>query len=162
MTLTIEMLRTPTMSDADIYAAHAVELTAFATSMVGRNHAADAVSAAMVSVLSSPSWRQVTNHRAYLYRSVFNECCRLNRRSKMRATREREAWDQNGPALPNLRPEVAVQVQKLSPQQRAVIVLTYWQQMSVPQVAEHLGISEGSVKKHLARARANLREVLDA
>jgi RNA polymerase sigma factor (sigma-70 family) len=53
-------------------------------------------------------------------------------------------------------------VGKLSVRQRAVIVLTYWADLDPPTVAERLGISEGSVRRHLARARAHLREVLDA
>jgi RNA polymerase sigma factor (sigma-70 family) len=50
----------------------------------------------------------------------------------------------------------------LSVRQRAVVVLTYWADLDPRAVAERLGISEGSVRRHLARARARLREVLDA
>jgi RNA polymerase sigma-70 factor (ECF subfamily) len=50
----------------------------------------------------------------------------------------------------------------LSVRQRAVIVLTYWADLDPRTVAERLGISEGSVRRHLARARAHLREALDA
>ncbi len=49
----------------------------------------------------------------------------------------------------------------LSQQQRACVYLTYWNDLSPAQAADWLGIGEGSVKRHLARARANLREVLD-
>lgn len=48
----------------------------------------------------------------------------------------------------------------LSLQQRAVIVLTYWQDLSPAQIADLLDTSEGTVRKQLARARARLREVL--
>jgi RNA polymerase sigma factor (sigma-70 family) len=41
-----------------------------------------------------------------------------------------------------------------------VVVLTYWEDLTVEQVAGTLEISEGSVRRHLARARARLREVL--
>jgi DNA-directed RNA polymerase specialized sigma24 family protein len=60
------------------------------------------------------------------------------------------------------RPEVRQAVARLSMRQRAVVVLTYWADLAPPAVAERLGISEGSVRRHLARARARLREVLDA
>jgi RNA polymerase sigma-70 factor (ECF subfamily) len=46
-------------------------------------------------------------------------------------------------------------------QQRASVVLTYWEDLSPADVAIRLGISEGSVKRHLARARARLKELLD-
>ena len=49
----------------------------------------------------------------------------------------------------------------LSPQQRAVVYLTYWDDLTPAQVAALLGVSEGSVRKQLARAREQLRRVLD-
>ena len=52
------------------------------------------------------------------------------------------------------------QWRKLSPQQRAVVVLTYWQDLTPSAVAELLDVSEGAVRKHLARARKHLRRVL--
>jgi RNA polymerase sigma factor (sigma-70 family) len=50
----------------------------------------------------------------------------------------------------------------LSLRQRAVVVLTYWADLDPATIAERLGISDGSVRRHLARARARLREALDA
>ena len=54
-----------------------------------------------------------------------------------------------------------LQSKKLSVQQRASVVLTYWEDLAPSQVAGRLGISEGSVKRHLARARSRLKELLD-
>ena len=48
----------------------------------------------------------------------------------------------------------------LSVQQRAVTYLTYWHDLSVPQVAEALGVRDGTVRRQLARARARLRGAL--
>jgi RNA polymerase sigma-70 factor (ECF subfamily) len=62
--------------------------------------------------------------------------------------------------LPEYRPEVLAAVRRLSVRQRAVIVLAYWEQLTVPEIAAHLGISEGSVRRHLARARSKLRRWL--
>lgn len=148
------------MDDADVYERFADELTAFATSLVGPHDAADAVSAAVIAAFSSKGWPEVTNRRAYLYRTVYNECLRLTRRRKEGAKRERLTADHRDVELPDFRPEIADAVRALSPQQRAVIVLTYWQDLTVEAVAEHLGISTGAVRKHLARARAHLRKAL--
>lgn len=52
-------------------------------------------------------------------------------------------------------------VDKLSMQQRASVFLTYWEDLKPGDVAGRLGISEGSVKRHLARARARLKELLN-
>ncbi|MGI8516877.1 MAG: RNA polymerase sigma factor [Acidimicrobiia bacterium] len=57
-------------------------------------------------------------------------------------------------------PEVARAVSALSTQQRAVVFLTYWDDLDVEAVAELLGVTAGTVRKQLARARAHLREVL--
>lgn len=102
------------------------------------------------------------NRRAYLYRAVHNEARSHAKRSTRRSEREaRSAADQEW-ELPGLRPDVRAAVLRLSVRQRAVIVLTYWADLDPAAVAEWLGISDGSVRRHLARARANLREVLDA
>jgi RNA polymerase sigma factor (sigma-70 family) len=151
--------------DAELYERLAPELIRFATALVGRADAPDVLSGAVVKVLASPGWRAVANRRAYLYRSVFNEAQTWLRRAGQRpileATAVRAArldrWE-----LPTLRPDVRMAVAALSVRQRAVIVLTYWADLDSRSVAERLGISEGSVRRHLARARARLREVLDA
>jgi RNA polymerase sigma-70 factor (ECF subfamily) len=47
---------------------------------------------------------------------------------------------------------------KLSPQQRAALVLSYQHGYSADQCAELMGISGGTVRSHLARALATLRK----
>ncbi len=56
--------------------------------------------------------------------------------------------------------ELLTAFDELSVQQRAVTYLTYWHDMSVAQVAEALGVSDGTVRRQLARARDRLRGVL--
>ncbi len=48
----------------------------------------------------------------------------------------------------------------LPPKARAVVVLRYWEDLSVEQVADALGCSPGNVKSHTARALEKLRTVL--
>lgn len=62
--------------------------------------------------------------------------------------------------LPELMPEVARAVAALSPQQRAVVFLTYWDDLDAITVADLLGVSAGTVRKQLGRARGRLRKVL--
>lgn len=57
--------------------------------------------------------------------------------------------------------DVLAAVKKLSVQQRASVVLTYWEDLTPAEVGSRLGISEGTVKRHLARARVRLKELLD-
>jgi len=49
----------------------------------------------------------------------------------------------------------------LPPRARAVVVLRYWADMSVEQVADALSCSTGNVKSLSARALRRLREELD-
>ena len=49
----------------------------------------------------------------------------------------------------------------LPPRARAVVVLRYWADLSVEQVADVLGCSAGNVKSLSARALPRLRAVLD-
>jgi DNA-directed RNA polymerase specialized sigma24 family protein len=55
---------------------------------------------------------------------------------------------------------VAHAIRGLSTQQRAVVFLAYWEDRRIEQIAAVLRTSDGSVRKHLARARAALRTVL--
>ncbi len=47
-------------------------------------------------------------------------------------------------------------LQRLSPEDRAVITLRYWEGMSYREMAEVLGVTEGSVRNRLYRARRSL------
>ena len=49
----------------------------------------------------------------------------------------------------------------LSERQRAVVVLAYWESMTMVEIADALEISPGSVKRHLGRAKHNLRKSLN-
>ncbi len=146
--------------DGEIYAKYADELVRFATGLVGPSNAQDVVSGAVVRCLGSRSWATVRNPRAYLYRSVWAEARMAHRGSVRRQVRERNAARPEFAAGPDVQPEILRAVASLSLRQRAVVVLTYWADFDPPAVALFLGIREGSVRRHLARARARLREVL--
>jgi RNA polymerase sigma factor (sigma-70 family) len=52
--------------------------------------------------------------------------------------------------------EVRRALATLSPKQRACVVLRYYEDLSVVGIADELGCAEGTVKRHLADARAKL------
>ena len=62
------------------------------------------------------------------------------------------------PADPAL--DVADAVRDLAPMQRVVVVLHYFEDRSVHEIAHTLKVSESTVKQHLYRARARLAQVL--
>ena len=149
-------------SDDETYRKHADELTRFATGLVGPSHGPDVVAEAFLRCLGSKQWPRVQEKRAYLYRSVYNEALRLHRSTSRRRSREQRSATGESFDPPEIRPEVLSAIARLSTRQRAVIVLTYWDDLVPGTIASLLGISDGSVRRHLARARSRLKEVLDA
>jgi RNA polymerase sigma factor (sigma-70 family) len=147
--------------DAEFLEKHADELTRFATAVVGPSEAPDVVSEAFLRCVVSRRWPTVSDRRAYLYRAVLNEALATRRSLIRRRHRDRHAMlaEPVSEEVPSY--EVLDAVRRLSIRQRAVVVLTYWQDLGPASVAGLLGISEGAVRRHLARARAHLKEYLD-
>jgi len=130
----------------ELYEQHAPALVGFAASIVGSGEAEDIVASVAGRLFRSAAIETVANQKAFLYQAVLNE-----------ATRERIrqlSWDSTGPDL-------SVALDALSPRQRAVVHLTYWEELSGPEVARRLAISEGSVRKHLARAKKTMKELIN-
>jgi RNA polymerase sigma factor (sigma-70 family) len=146
-------------SDAEIYSTSAKDLVRLATGLVGPSDAQDVVSAAMVRVLSSSSWRRARDQRAYLFRAVVNEARMHHRSSSRRAARERNTFSRE--RVEDLTAvDALVVLDALSVRQRAVLILVYWYDQDQQSTAEMLGITRGAVARHLARAHAHLREIL--
>lgn len=147
-------------SDIAIYQELGDALTRYATMLVGPTHAPDVVHDAVLAAFASRGWADVTNRRAYLYRAVYNRAVSIRRSDSLRGERERRV------AAPVVfeQPEAAEArslLSGLSPQQRAVVYLTYWDDLTPAQIAVLLDVGEGTVRKQLARARETLRRILD-
>ena len=147
-------------SDAEVYTKHADELIRFATGLVGPSRAEDVLSTAVLNAVSSPRWVDVRDKRAYLYRSVLN-ASRSEARSDLRRRGREERTAPTEAVEPSyVDPDVMAAIAGLSHRQRAVVFLTYWSDLDPVAIGNLLDISTGSVKRHLARARANLRKTL--
>ncbi|MER7281746.1 SigE family RNA polymerase sigma factor [Dactylosporangium sp. NPDC000244] len=111
-----------------------------------------------------PRWRRVARKgdpHAYLRRMLVNGNVSLWRRAR----RERlvaEPPDGADPRAAQGDPDRALQraLAVLPRQQRAVVVLRYYADLSEKDVAAALGCAVGTVKIHNARAMARLRELL--
>jgi RNA polymerase sigma-70 factor (ECF subfamily) len=150
--------------DAETYEEHAPMLMRIATVLVGPSDAPDVVADAVVRAMASPRWRAVRNRPGYLTRAVQNEARRKWKSDARRSRREQAvvfAVSTHPCEQREVDGDVVAAVQELSARQQAVVVLTYWDDLPPEAVAARLGISEGSVKRHLARARANLRRTLN-
>ena len=148
--------------DGDLYRRHAVELVRYAASLVGPDDAPDVVADAVLAAFSSPAWRTVTQPRAYLYRAVYHRAIETQRSSANRQRREVAATQMRTPVQsePTMSVDAFDALKALSPQQRAVVFLTYWEDLTPTAIAELLDVGEGTVRKQLARAREQLRKVL--
>ncbi|MHB8497718.1 MAG: sigma-70 family RNA polymerase sigma factor [Acidimicrobiales bacterium] len=147
-------------ADAEIYGKHISELTSFATTLVGPGCSSDVVSSAVISAIMSRTWESVTDKRAYLYRCVLNESRSWIAQEKRRRAREAHwqlnATDHDSESLLDVKRAIL----QLSPRQRAVTYLFYWMDLSPESIGETLGMSQGSVHRHLDRARKRLRRLL--
>ena len=68
-----------------------------------------------------------------------------------------------GPEAPaSARADTAKALAGLTPRQRACVVLRYYEDLTVPRIAEELGCAEGTVKRHLSDAMAVMQQTLGA
>lgn len=148
-------------SDAALYVEHREGLMHFATTLVGASDASDVVADALESVLRSGVLRSADNPIGLMYRVVHDKARSFQRSAIRRRRRERNFIQELVVENPEVRPDVIAAVTGLSRRQKACVYLTYWQDLPPGEVADWLGIGEGSVKRHLARARSRLRKVLD-
>jgi RNA polymerase sigma factor (sigma-70 family) len=157
----------PTQTDVGAtYRDCAADLIRYATVVVGPSDAQDVVNDAVLNVFQSvKDWTSVDNQRGYLFRAVLNQAASHQRSAGRRRRREERASEgqrHDAPAPDATSIDAHRALARLSPQQRAVVYLTYWEDLATHQVATLLDVSEGSVKKQLARAREQLRRILDA
>ena len=150
-----------TLAKGEVFQRFGVELTRFATSLVGPADAQDIVSDALVAAMWSTGWEQVENQRAYLYRTVVSQARMNHRSTARRRNRERRA------ASPGTAPSQTVDVDvwaamgHLTVIERSVVFLTYWEDLTESATAQRLEMSERTVRRHLSRARHKLGRLLD-
>lgn len=153
---------TGVMDNEQVYRSYSQELTRYATGLVGPFDAPDVVTDACLKAFESRTWSDVVDRRAYLYRTVLSVAQDHHRRTLSRRLREMRAAGRD--TLPDpvadLDFEVLDAVDRLSVQQRAAVFLTYWEDLGPDEVASRMGVSSGTVKRHLARARKRLGELL--
>lgn len=132
----------------------------FATVLVGPDDAHDVTVTAFLQVTRSPAWATVDHRRAYLFRAVTNAAHDHRRQRERRWKRDIAAVLTDTVQTSEPQVDVRRQIAKLSLEQRAVIFLTYWEDMTEVSIAELLNLSTGTVHRNLTRAKFQLRKVL--
>jgi RNA polymerase sigma factor (sigma-70 family) len=138
----------------DVFVASYPRLVRLASLIVGAD-AEDAVMDAYLRVASKP--RDLVQPAGYLRAAVLNEC-RSRWRHTMRPPRlvpvDRAV---DGPQIDVIWQAVA----GLPGDQRAVVALRFYEDLTVPQIADVLDMPEGTVKSHLHRALKVLRSTTE-
>lgn len=109
-------------------------------------------------------WRRIDGYpEAYARRALVN---RSANRWRLRGRRPEAPLAHHDRAAPDHSDGVAVRdtvlaaLRDLPPQQRAAVVLRYWDDLPVHEVAAALGCSDGTVKSNASRGLDRLRAVL--
>lgn len=116
------------------------------------------------------SFKAGTNLRAWLNRLLINCISRLNRRKQLPTEPEDAAHSVSDPAISPeqsaLNSETAEMLQSalktLSVEHRTVLVLRFFNDLSLPEIAESTGWRKGTVKSRLHRATVALRDAVTA
>jgi RNA polymerase sigma-70 factor (ECF subfamily) len=153
---------------AAIYEANSGHLIRLATVLVGADDAADLVADAVLRAVTSRSWSRVESPAAYLTRVTVHLAHDRRRQSSRRTLREARSArlsERTAARASDADVEtivvVAAALASLSTGQLAVIHLHYWEDLTLAQVAERLGVREGTVRKQLDRAKQQLRGLLN-
>lgn len=128
--------------------------------------AEDLVQNALATFYAKGRWRSVDHPQAYLRQSLTNGFLSSRRRPaagevsvEVVPDSLRGHWQDVGSEL---RIDLFRALTQLNPAERAVVVLRYWEDLSVHDTAATLGCSEGAVRTRSSRALAKLRALLGA
>ncbi len=148
---------------ASFAAAAAPRLRRTAYLMCGNWHSAEDLTQITLTKLFA-SWNRIRRHdnlSNYATRTLLNAYL---------AERRRRSWTELPTAdpperaaridCPEQRMDIMAALAELPPRARAVVVLRYWSDQSIEQVADLLGCSPGNVKSQSARALQRLRQLM--
>src|SRR5262245_25022343 len=124
-----------------------------------RVEAEDAVQEALARVCRE--YGRVRDPQAWFFKVLVNVCLRAQRRRRWRSIFWRSEVDPAPSAEQRVaHRELLAAVDQLPPMQRTAVVLRYGHDLSWSEIAEMLGIGEGTVKTHLSRGLTRLRKQL--
>jgi RNA polymerase sigma-70 factor (sigma-E family) len=149
-----------------LYQLHVLGLTRLGVVMLGDRAAAeDVVQDAFCGLYTH--WRRLSDPAKalpYLRSSVLNGC-RNQRRRWGRAGRAPGGWEsaesaESSVLLAEEHREVLAALQRLPARQREALVLRFYLELAEPEIAQTMGISQGTVKSTTSRALAALGRIL--
>lgn len=113
-----------------------------------------------------PTLHDVSRFNAWSYRLVVNACYDELRRRRQERTHlslvDTDAVEQDSQLTVADRDQLERGFRRLSAEHRAVVILAYYLEFQMPEIAESLGIPLGTVRSRLHYARRALRAALEA
>lgn len=112
-----------------------------------------------------PGFRGQCSEKSWLIRIAINTCRDMRRSAWFRHT-DRRITPEDLPLSARMAPDeddldVMCHIMQLPPKLKEVIMLYYWQEMNVTEIAQALGLAQSTVSNRLKRARDLLRKVLE-
>lgn len=151
---------------AELYASDSTWLLRFVIMLVGDVHAAEDIVADTFARVHGP-WQagRVEHPHAYLRTTAANLAANhLRHRDVVRRARLRLDADSRGRLAPEQelcdRDELLAALRNLSVNQRITVVMRFYDQAPYAAIADQLGCSEVTVRSHLSRGLARLRDQL--
>jgi RNA polymerase sigma factor (sigma-70 family) len=142
----------------ETYREQRLPLLRFAYLLCGsREMSEDVVQSAFTS--AQPRWGQIQNHAAYLRRSVLN-LVKDGQRRRYRLVSPVSVTRAEAVSLPPEVDETWTLIQHLPWPQRAVVVLHYYEDLPLVEIAQVLGRAESTVRSDHRRALDRLRKAL--
>jgi RNA polymerase sigma factor (sigma-70 family) len=126
--------------------------------------AEDLAAEAMTRVLRRRNKSDIERLRPYLRRTLINLVTKERRKSEAELAASVRGWSPPSGEEPGelvaSRSEISQALETLPIDQRVVVVLRFFEDMSPPQVAELLGVPLGTVESRTSRAMTKLRALL--
>lgn len=154
---------------AALYARYDARITGYALRMLGRREDAEEVCTEAFVRLVERRWRPVGRVRSFLF-TVAHRLCLDHLRRRNRRARLMSMFGAAPAPVPTAEEllggserdrALAKAIEGLPEGHRAVVLLTYAEGLTSPEVAEIVGATEQQVRSKLAYARRLLRDVLE-
>ena len=147
----------PDLAFAAVYQERYASMVRVAVLMLGDQHAAEeVVQDAFAAVFLK--WARVDHPVTYVRQAVVNRCRDVIRRRRLADAINRRRHDM---VIVEAREHVDDLLAVLSPRERAAVVLRFYDDQSIAEIARILGTRPGTVKSLLHRALARLRERIE-
>jgi RNA polymerase sigma-70 factor, ECF subfamily len=142
------------------YRSYVAPIHALCARMLGRTHdTEDAVQATFIQAFRAlQKFRGDSTIRTWVYRIAVNQCVTMLRKRREAGPVPEELASTDDSAVVVMRESVWAALGQIPADQRALLVLRYWEQMDCDEIASVLSISTSAVKMRLHRARLEFRK----